>query len=90
MYKNALKTEQLEMLDKRNKYDQFNTLVSVVDKFLFNEFTISQLCKIKLDFIAILCLKKEYMQANFDEHTLIEIDRFEQQASSLVMHDVYL
>lgn len=41
MYKNALKTEQLEMLDKRNKYDQFNTLVSVVDKFLFNEFTIS-------------------------------------------------
>ena len=61
LYKSALRTEQLEMQDKRKKYDQFNTLVSVVDKFLFNEFSVSQLCKLKLDFLALLILKKDSM-----------------------------
>lgn len=66
------------MEDARKKYDQNGHLVSVVDQVLYNEFTLLQLCKLKLDFISILCLKKEHLQTNFDEQTKIEIRRFEE------------
>lgn len=47
------------MLDARKTYDQNGHLIFAVDKVLYNEFTIVQLVKLKLDFLAILCLKKD-------------------------------
>jgi hypothetical protein len=73
-----VRNNQKTMEDARKKYDQNGHLVSVVDQVLYNEFTLLQLCKLKLDFISILCLKKEHLQTNFDEQTKIEIRRFEE------------
>ena len=64
--------------DARKQHDQFGNEISVVDDFLFNEFRLVDLIKIKLDFLSILYLKKDYMHHNFDIKTNIELNRFEQ------------
>jgi hypothetical protein len=78
MREKIVRNNQKTMEDARKNYDQNGHLVSAVDQVLYNEFTLLQLCKLKLDFISILCLKKEHLQANFDDQTKIEIRRFEE------------
>lgn len=62
-----------EKADARKLFDQNETQISVVDELLFNQFTLSELCKLKLDFLALLRLKKQLLQSNFDEHTRVEM-----------------
>lgn len=61
-----------------------------MDDFLFNEFRLVDLIKIKLDFLSILYLKKDFMQHNFDIQTNIELNRFEQQKDSYILMDEYV
>ena len=65
------------MRENRSTYDQFDNLVSGVDHLLFNEFDISQLCKLQLQFLSFLIINKQYMSHNFDDETNLLILRFE-------------
>ena len=57
---------------------------------MFNEFRLVDLIKIKLDFLSLLYLKKDFMQHNFDIQTNIELNRFEQQKDSYILMDEYV
>lgn len=72
-----LAKEAKKRADARKLFDQHEAHISVVDSLLFNQFSLSDLCKLKLDFLAILRLKKQFVQHNFDEHTRVELLRFE-------------
>lgn len=54
------------MEDALKRHDQYGQLVSEVDILLLNEFTTLELCKLNIDFVAILSLKKEYLKDSFD------------------------
>ena len=58
-------------------YDQYGHQISYVDFYFLNNFSTVELVKLKLEFLALLSLKKEFMQDNFDELTFIELQRFE-------------
>ena len=76
------------MEDARKTFDQDNNDISIVDRFLYNNFTVAQLVKVKLDFLAILHLKKAFISQNFDEHTRVELLRFEEQCETgALMHE---
>lgn len=76
--KNMYEKKKRNFEDLRKKYDQFGVEISVVDEFLLNEFRLVDLIKIKLDFLSILYLKKDFMSHNFDIKTNIELNRFDQ------------
>lgn len=50
-----------EKEDARKLFDQDSNEVNKVDQFLYNHFTVAQLVKLKLDFLAILHLKKAFI-----------------------------
>ena len=64
--------------------------ISTVDSLLFNKLSLSDLCKLKLDFLAILHIKKQFMQQNFDEHTRVELQRFENQKQTSMLLNEFL
>ena len=74
VHKESVKREQ-----NRKKLDQFGRLISDVDDFLFNHFTAWELCKLRLELLAILSLKKEHLQHNFDDETNLLLFQFEEQ-----------
>lgn len=78
MYKKKLEKERLALEDARKTFDQYGNEISMVDKFLFNEFKLVDLIKLKLDFLAVIHQKKDLLQHNFDVKTNIEMNRFEQ------------
>ena len=88
--KNIYEKKKRNFEDLRKKYDQFGNEISVVDEFLLNEFRLVDLIKIKLDFLSILYLKKDFMSHNFDIKTNIELNRFDQQKDSLILMDEYV
>ena len=49
-----LKKEKISMEKKRYHYDQYGKKVSEVDMLLFNHFSLPELQKLKLDFLAFL------------------------------------
>ena len=54
MYKKKLEKERLALEDARKTFDQYGNEISMVDKFLFNEFKLVDLIKLKLDFLAVI------------------------------------
>jgi hypothetical protein len=77
MYKKKLEKDRLAYEDARKIFDQYGNEISMVDKFLYNEFKLVDLIKLKLDFLALIYLKKDMLQHNFDIKTNIELNRFE-------------
>ena len=63
--------------EDRKLYDQYGHQISHVDSFLLNNFSTVELVKLKLEFLAVLSSKKEFVSHNFDEITFIELQRFE-------------
>lgn len=74
VHKESAKRESL-----RKKCDQFGNLISEVDEILYNHFNALELCKLRLEFLALLSLKKEFLFQNFDDETSILVSRFEEQ-----------
>lgn len=64
-------------------------MVSEIDRLLFNQFSSLELCKLRLDFLSILCLKKEFMYQNFDEETKKLVYEFEKQSQNYFRNDDY-
>lgn len=74
-----LEKEARTRANARKWFDQNEGEISIVDSLLFNNFSLSDLCKLKLDFLAILYMRKQFVVQNFDEHTRVELQRFEHQ-----------
>ena len=60
MNKNLVK-QALNLEDDRKTFDQNYNEISIVDRFLYNNFSLAQLVKFKLDFLAILQMKKQFI-----------------------------
>lgn len=75
--KQKLQKESVNLENLRTKFDQNKDEISIVDDLLYNQFTMLELCKLRIDFLSILYTKKSLMYQNFDEHTIVEIQRFE-------------
>ena len=60
-YKNKFKKDMNILEDKRLQFDQYGNQIELIDCFLYNNFTVIELVKLKLDFMAILQFKKEQM-----------------------------
>ena len=89
-YKNKFKKDMNILEDKRLQFDQYGNQIELIDCFLYNNFTVIELVKLKLDFLAILQFKKEQMQSNFDVETNKELIRFEQQMKTNILMDEYI
>jgi hypothetical protein len=74
IYKNAK-----DMADARKIYDQYSSMISETDRFLFNSYNVLELCKLRLEFISILSAKKQFLYPNFDDETQLIVHRFEEE-----------
>lgn len=89
-YKAKFRKDANQLEDKRLQFDQYGNQIELIDSFLYNNFTNIELVKLKLDFLAILQLKKDEMLANFDITTGKELLRFEQQMKTNTLMDQYV
>ena len=65
------------MEKKRYHYDQYGKKVSNVDMLLFNQFSLPELQKLKLDFLAFLKISKDLFLTSMNALTKVELIRFE-------------
>ena len=72
-----MKKDKIAMEKKRYHYDQYGKKVSHIDMLLFNQFTLPELCKLKLDFLAFLTMRKDLFVQTMNQLTKIELIRFE-------------
>lgn len=59
MYEKKLKKDKLAMEKMRYQYDQYGKKITHVDMLFFNNFSLLELCKLRLDFLAFLTIKKD-------------------------------
>jgi len=50
--------DQAHFEDARHTFDQFGSMISLVDSLLYNHFSLAELCKLKIDFLNLLHTKK--------------------------------
>ena len=89
-YKNKFKKDMHKLEDERLQFDQYGNQIELVDSFLYNNFSVIELVKLKLDFLAILKFKKDQMESNFDVETNKELLRFEEQMKTNILMDEYV
>jgi hypothetical protein len=68
-----IKKKYAECKDARYLFDQINNKVSKLYEVIMNAFDVCEILKIKLNFLAILYCKKEFLQAEFGQNTMIEL-----------------
>ena len=77
MFEKKMKKDKIAMEKKRYHYDQYGKKVSHIDILLFNQFSLPELCKLKLDFLAFLTMRKDLLSQTMNQLTKIELIRFE-------------